>query len=74
MKKNTLWIAVLIIGIFAIVAGVRQIYWAGYATFVPGVKQIYWGRYASSVLQIILGIVQIRIALTLKKNEDNDSK
>ncbi len=55
MKKNGVWVAMLIIGITFIVAGLVQIYW-----------QNYW----LSVFQIFMGIVEIILAMIQRKKEN----
>lgn len=59
MKKNKVWIAMLIMGICFIVTGVTQ---------------IYWHNYVLSVWQIVMGVVEIILALIQRKHEKNDSK
>lgn len=54
MKGNRVWIAMLIMGICFIVTGLIQ---------------IYWKNYILSVWQIIMGIVEIILALIQRKSE-----
>ena len=53
MKKNGVWVAMLIMGITFIVVGLGQ---------------IYWQNYALSAFQILMGIVEIILALIQRKS------
>ena len=59
MKKNKVWIAILIMGVCLIITGIGQ---------------IYWHNYALSVWQIVMGIVEIILSMIQKKNGDNEDK
>ena len=55
MKKNKVWVAMLIMGVCFIITGLGQ---------------MYWHNYFLSAWQGIMGIVEIILALVQKKNEN----
>lgn len=55
MKKNKVWVAMLIMGVCFIITGLGQ---------------MYWHNYFLSAWQVIMGIVEIILALVQKEKRE----